>query len=59
MDDIANHVVKAFETIKDVQKPENHVCDEVIEPWQFGAQLQKAILEVNYQLSYYSKLKCF
>ncbi|KAG6450860.1 hypothetical protein O3G_MSEX006789 [Manduca sexta] len=47
MDDVANHIVKALESIEGLEKPENFVCDNEADPWPFGIPLQQAILDTK------------
>ncbi|XP_053604445.1 glutamate receptor ionotropic, kainate 2-like [Plodia interpunctella] len=48
MDDMANHILKAVQSLgDDFQAPESHVCDAEAAPWAYGAKLQNAILQIS------------
>ncbi|XP_060801537.1 glutamate receptor ionotropic, kainate 2 isoform X2 [Amyelois transitella] len=48
MDDMANHILKAVQTLgDDFAEPENHVCDAEATPWVYGAKLQNATLQIT------------
>ncbi|XP_026748791.1 glutamate receptor ionotropic, kainate 2-like [Galleria mellonella] len=49
MDDIANHILTALQKLDadTFQEPQNNICDNEAEPWEFGIQLQDAILNTT------------
>ncbi|KAM3965018.1 glutamate receptor ionotropic, kainate 2 [Aphomia sociella] len=49
MDDIANHILTALQklNVDNFRVPQNHICDNDVEPWEFGAQLQNSILQTS------------
>lgn len=52
MNDIANHVLKSIQSIKEENglhnfKPRAPICDPDAQPWRYGVMLQNAMLTVR------------